>query len=56
MVIYNMRLAGLLMSDGFILTAMEKDNRNPKYNVFVFKDTEELRERIKYYKELNKKR
>lgn len=50
MIIYNMRIAGRLMADGFVLTGMEKDKKNPNYNVFIFRDSEELRARLEVYK------
>ena len=45
-----MRIAGKLMSDGHILVAMEKDRKNPKYNVFVFKESDAIKTRLQELK------
>lgn len=50
MIIYNMRLAGFLMSEGFILTKMDKDKKNPKFNIFIFEDSVHIRNKIEFYK------
>lgn len=47
--IYNMRLAGTLMSKGFILVGMGQNTQNKRKNVFYFKDTPQLREAMDIY-------
>lgn len=49
--IYNMRLAGTLMSKGFILVGMGQNTANKRKNVFYFKDTPELEQIMKEYLE-----
>jgi len=43
--IFNQKLAGKLMTRGFVLQGLEP-NPNGKFNVFLFKDSEELRKAI----------
>lgn len=42
-VIKTLRMVEYLSSLGINMVRIAKDNRNPKYNVFLYKDTEELR-------------
>lgn len=52
--IFNMRLAGRLMADGFVLRGMKKrDKEGSRLNVFFFKETDELLKKIEEFK-LNK--
>jgi hypothetical protein len=48
-VIFNQRLAGYLMMNGFVLKHMEKSDRNNK-NIFFFNESEELFNKIKEFK------
>lgn len=52
--IYNQRLAGYLMLNGFPLVGMEKNkydqSEQHKKNVFFFVDSDELQERMKEWK------
>lgn len=41
--IFSQKLAGLLMLKGFVLKAMRPDKYHPNRNVFIFNDSEELR-------------
>lgn len=42
-IIFNQRLAGLLMQQGFVLKRMEKTTRsNSNRNVFIFNESEDL--------------
>lgn len=50
MIIYNQQLAGYLMFNKFILQGMEKDKRNERFNVFHFKESDELNKKIEEYK------
>ena len=54
MIIYNMKLAGYLMQNGFILQGMEKDKRDERFNVFHFKETDELVRVLEEYKKSKK--
>lgn len=47
--IYSMKLAGKLMTDGFVLCGMQKNKKNNNYNVFYFCDTPEIKAAIKKY-------
>ena len=42
-VIYNLKLANLLITAGFEMVGTGINTRDPKYRVFYFKDTPELR-------------
>lgn len=54
-VIYNQKLAGYLMQQGFVLKRMEKTTQeNSNRNVFIFNNTESLIQIIKEYKNLTK--
>lgn len=49
-VIFNQRLAGYLMQQGFVLKRMEKSNKEGiDRNVFIFNNTEDLLQRINQY-------
>lgn len=47
--IFSMRLAGKLMSDGFVLCGMRKNEIDNNYNVFYFCDTPEIKAAMKKY-------
>ena len=49
----RIRLLGYLQNKGFQFIKTEVDRTNPKYNVWVFIETPELREAIEeYYSEI----
>lgn len=50
MIIYNQRLAGYLMMNKFVLQGMEKDKQNPNFNIFHFKESDDLLKAIKEFK------
>lgn len=49
-VVKHLRMATYLMGLGFRLIRTHEDRNNPKFNVFIFKDTQELREAMSKYK------
>lgn len=50
-IVFNQRLAGYLMQQGFVLKRMEKSNQeNSNRNVFVFNNTDDLIKKVKEYK------
>jgi hypothetical protein len=51
-VIFNQRLAGFLMMNGFPLKHIERNELTNK-NLFFFNESDELFKTIKNYKELN---
>jgi hypothetical protein len=52
-IIFNQRLAGFLMMNGFVLKRMEKSKyTDSKMNVFIFNESENLLEAINSYKSL----
>lgn len=48
-IIYSQRLAGYLMQRGFVLARMDKNDRYPNRNIFIFKDTALLSDAIENY-------
>lgn len=48
--IFNQRLAGYLMLNGFVLADMRKDRNRTERNLFFFKDSEAIRQRMTDYK------
>lgn len=48
-VVYSLRLANILSNKGFQIKGTRINYKNPKYTVFMFEDTEELRKAIKRY-------
>lgn len=48
--VFSQRLAGTLMSKGFRLISMSRNHKYPKKNVFVFPDSDLLRDAIDKYK------
>lgn len=49
-VIFNQRLAGYLMQQGFVLKRMEKSNKKGiNRNVFIFNNTEDLLQMINQF-------
>ena len=53
--IYNMRLAGYLMINGIRIIRIEKNIGRPWRNVFVFEDTDKLKQLIEIYKDQKSK-
>lgn len=49
-VIFSQKLAGYLMLNGIRLIFIRPDKHNENKNVFIFKNTDELKEKIKEYK------
>lgn len=49
MVIFNQKVAGYLMLNGFVLKGIEKSHQNPKMNVFIFNESKDLKEHIGTY-------
>ena len=54
MPIYNMRLAGYLMTYGFVLLDMQRNYHQPEKNVFYFVDSAEIRSRMQEYSKTRK--
>lgn len=48
-IIFNQKLAGYLMMQGFILKKMERNEKCPDKNVFIFRQSENLEKTIKQY-------
>lgn len=50
-VVFNQKVAGYLMLNGFVLKKIEKSNKiDCQRNVFIFNDTEQIREKISKFK------
>lgn len=50
-VILSMKLAGYLMQRGFRLIRNAPDRKNPSYDIYLFRDSDMIREAIdEYYK------
>lgn len=49
-IIYNLRLARYLIDNGFIYKKTAVNINNPKYNVYYFEDSNELRNAVEQYK------
>lgn len=45
-VVFSKRLSKALVSNGFEIKKIEKNKKNPKYNVFLFEETLELKNNI----------
>lgn len=45
-VVFSKRLSKALISNGFELIKTEKNKNNPKYNVYIFEETQELKNNI----------
>lgn len=48
--VFTQRLAGFLMYRGYRLIRIEPNRNRPKLNVFIFEDSEGLREQMVRYK------
>ncbi len=48
-VIKSQSMATFLMTKGFRLIKLQQDRKNPNRNVYLFKDSEELRKAITEY-------
>lgn len=53
-VILSQRMAGWLMGNGFVLLGIKKDMKNPNKHIFIFNDTELLRNTMAKYNEFRK--
>lgn len=53
-VVKTMRQASFLINEGFEKIKEQEDRNNPKFNVFLFEDTIELRSALERYKNRNK--
>lgn len=53
-VVKTMRQASFLINEGFQKIREQEDRNNPKFNVFLFEDTIELRSALERYKNRNK--
>lgn len=53
--IFSQRLAGHLMTKGFVLVGMEQGRDNSGKNVFYFNDSDELRLAMEVYRASNPK-
>ena len=49
-IIFTQKLAGMLMSKGFVLKRIDKSNKDKNKNIFIFNKSEELLKYIKQYK------
>lgn len=54
-VVKTMRLAIYLINEGFEKLREQPDRNNPKFNVFLFKDSIKLRSALERYKNRDKK-
>ena len=51
----RMKLCGFLLSKGFQYEKVEPDKFNPKYSIWIFKSSPELRLAVdEYYSQINK--
>jgi hypothetical protein len=48
-VVFNQKVAGYLMLKGFTLKGIEKAHKNQNMNVFIFNDSDQLKEQISEY-------
>lgn len=53
-VVKTMRQASWLINEGFKKIKEQKDRNNPKFNVFLFEDTIELRSALARYSKARK--
>lgn len=53
--VFSQKLAGILMTKGFVLVGMERGKDNSGKNVFYFNDSNELNKIIEEFKISNKK-
>ena len=49
-IIFSQKLAGELMSNGFRLVSIDKNNNDNRKFIFIFKETDELLKFIEEYK------
>lgn len=49
-VVYSLRLANLLACKGFQIKGVGVNKNNPKYNVYYFENTEELKNTVDFLK------
>jgi len=50
-IVFTQKCMSYLTSRGFVLLRMQKDIKNIKFNVFIFRDSENLRVAVKEYKD-----
>ena len=48
-IVFSQKMAGWLMYQGFVLIQMRPDKKNNNKNIFIFKESEEIRNKIKEY-------
>ena len=48
-IIHSQAMAGYLMMKRFILIDEREDLKNPSYNIFVFKESDEIRNAMRQY-------
>lgn len=49
-IVYSLRLANILTNKGYQIKRVGINKNNPKYNIYFFEDTAQLREVIKDFK------
>lgn len=54
-IVKTMRQASWLINEGFVKIREQEDRNNPKFNVFLFQDSVELRSALERYKNRDKK-
>ncbi len=54
MKIFNQRLAGYLMMQGFRLVTIKPNTKSNRYNVFEFENSDKLNQTIREYKQNNR--
>lgn len=47
--IYSLKLAGYLMMHGYPIRKIEKNKYNPKWDVYFFDESNEIKETIEFY-------
>ena len=51
-IIFSQKLCAFLMSKGFVLLEMKKDLKNPRHNIYIFNNSDELQKCIYEYSAL----
>ena len=52
--IFNQRIAGYLMMQGFRLVTIKPNTKSNRYNVFEFENSDKLNQAIREYKQNNR--
>jgi hypothetical protein len=47
--VYTQKCMAFLVSKGFVLQGLKPSLKNPKFNNFLFKDSEEIRQAVNEY-------